>query len=65
MNAYILSRVHGTIQIGRTVYHLPTKERFNTRRQPKSSLAAYTVFDNSWQSAKSAHRQDVKHLKTI
>jgi len=65
MNAYILSRVHGTIQIGRTVYHLPTRERFDTRRQPRNTLAVYVVKDNSWESAKSAHRQDAKYLKTI
>jgi len=59
MKAYILSEEHGTVQIGRTVYCLPTIQAFEASRKGLKNKPAYKVMDNSWNSAKQAIQ---KHL---
>jgi len=54
MKAYILSTENGTVQIGHTVYCIPTKECFDTTVKGLGGKTSYTVPDNSWRSAKIA-----------
>lgn len=67
MKAYILSSENGTVQIGRTVYCVPTKESFWATRKGLTKLSefgpvnrSYKVPDNSWESAKLALELDSK-----
>jgi hypothetical protein len=54
MKAYILSEEHGTVQIGRTVYCLPTGKSFQSTRKGLKGLPCYDVQDNSWTAARIA-----------
>lgn len=53
MKAYVLSTENGTVQIGHTVYCIPTKNCFDTNKKGLRGKS-YTVPNNSWRSAKIA-----------
>ena len=60
MKAYILSRENGTVQIGNTVFCVPTQKKFSAPRKGLKGLPVVEVPDKSWASAKLAQDLDRK-----
>lgn len=60
MKAYILSEQHGTIQLGYTVYQIPTNIKFRTNTKADYYCPEYEVKSNSWKSAKEAMCQHIE-----
>jgi len=59
MKAYILSREHGVVQIGDTIFAPISGVRFKTdRKSLPLTYRVYSVPDKSWQSAKLAFQLD-------
>jgi len=56
VKAYILSRVHGTIQIGHTVYCVPTREKFSASMKGLKDYPYLYVTESGWKGAKEALR---------
>jgi hypothetical protein len=59
--AYIISEINGIVQIGNTVYELPTGKSWkaslkNTKRKP-----VYEVSEKSWEGAREAWRKHIKN----
>ncbi len=56
--AHILSTVDGTVQIGDTVFQIPTMKRFKVSFPPRKQdvVASVLVPSKSWESAEKALR---------
>jgi len=54
--AYILSTVHGTVQIGTVVYCVPTGERFKASMKGLKNYPYVLVDGNGFEAAKTALR---------
>lgn len=54
--AYVLSTINGTVQIGDTIFQIPTREKYKVSFPPpqRQVVAAVLVPDKSWESAKKA-----------
>ena len=52
--AYILSTSEGTVQIGRTVYHIPTQKRFRAPMKGCRNYPSVQVDNNNFEAARKA-----------
>jgi|Deesub1362A_J573_1020465.scaffolds.fasta_scaffold00107_99 hypothetical protein len=57
MKAYLLSRENGVIQIGRTVYTLPLRTKFEGTRKGLKKYPSCDVKENSWEEAEKAYKE--------
>ena len=63
MYAYLLSEHHGTVQIGRTVWHLPTRKHFRVDKYcRKGQYPRFPVHENSFKAAWEAYRKIIEFL---
>jgi hypothetical protein len=58
--AYILSTIHGTVQIGDTVFQLPTRERFKAHRRELRGRPWYWVKSKDFNGAYDAMHQHLE-----
>ena len=59
MNAYILSTIHGTVQIGNIVFQPCTGTMFKVQGKPKKYIAKYQVRKASMKVAKEVLRKHI------
>jgi len=63
MKAYILSRIHGTVQIGRTVFQPCSGAQFKASRRGLRSFETVDVKRASMEEARKALRNEKKGVK--